>query len=174
MVLEKNHRVKLMRGFGMAITTKDNQIILKNGKHFYEKQHEIESYFPTKFPYERLVISGKGIISTDAIKSLSKNNVNVILTDSFGNVTSSFNSPMVSCIGSRNRMNQYDTFRDDIKTTYLQRQLLHSKFQSQINFLSSLDEDCRKVIPQLKSLQRIIPNYSSRKFDFIKKTWKVC
>ena len=81
---------------------------------------------------------------------------------------------MVSGIGSRNRMNQYDTFRDDIKTTYLQRQLLHSKFQSQINFLSSLDEDCRKVIPQLKSLQRIIPNYSSRKFDFIKKTWKVC
>ena len=93
MFLEKNHRVKLMRGFGMAITTKDNQIILKNGKHFYEKQHEIESYFPTKFPYERLVISGKGIISTDAIKTLSKNNVNVILTDSFGNVTSSFNSP---------------------------------------------------------------------------------
>ena len=163
MLLEKNHRVKLMRGFGMAITTKDNQIILKNGKHFYEKQHEIESYFPTKFPYERLVISGKGIISTDAIKSLSENNVNVILTDSFGSVTSSFNSPMVSGIGSRNRINQYDTFRDESKTTYLQRQLLHSKFQSQINFLSSLDEDCRKVIAQLKSLQRIIPNYSSRK-----------
>lgn len=162
MSFEKNHRVKLMRGFGMAITTKDNQIILKNGKHFYEKQHKIESYFPTKFPYERLVISGKGIISTDAIKSLSKNNVNVILTDSFGNVVSSFNSPMVSGIGSRNRMNQYDTFRDDIKTTYLQRQLLHSKFQSQINFLSSLDEDSRKVIAQLKSLQRLIPNYSLR------------
>ena len=163
MPFEKNHRVKLLRGFGMAITTKDNQIILKNGKHFYEKQHEVESYFPTKFPYERLVISGKGIISTDAIKSLSENNVNVILTDSFGNVTSSFNFPMVSLVGSRNRMNQYDTFRDESKTTYLQRQLLHSKFESQINFLSSLDEDCKKIISQLKTLQRSIPNYSLRK-----------
>jgi len=86
-----------------------------------------------------------------------------MLTDSFGNVASSFNSPMVSGIGSRNRMNQYDMFRDDTKTAYLQRQLLHSKFKSQINFLSSLDEDCRKVISQLKSLQRIIPNYSLRK-----------
>ena len=37
MPFEKNHRVKLMSGFGMAITTKDNQIILKNGKHFYDK-----------------------------------------------------------------------------------------------------------------------------------------
>jgi len=119
--------------------------------------------FSHKISYERLVISGKGIISTDAIKLLSKNNVNVILTDSFGNVTSSFNSPMISGVGSRNRMNQYDTFRDDVKTTYLQRQLLHSKFQSQINFLSSLDDDCRQVIAQLKSLQRLIPNYSSRK-----------
>ena len=164
MLLEKNHRVKLMRGFGMTITTKDNQIILKNGKHFYEKQHEIESYFPTKFPYERLVISGKGTILTDAIKSLSENNVNIILTDSFGSVTSSFNSPMVSGIGSRNRMNQYDTFRDDTKTAYLQRQLLHSKFKSQINFLFSLDEDCRKVITQLKSLQRIITKNHSKLF----------
>ena len=47
----------------MAISTKNNQIILKNGKHFYENSHEIESYFPSKFPYERLVISGKEITS---------------------------------------------------------------------------------------------------------------
>ena len=117
MPFEKNHRVKLMSGFGMAITTKDNQIILKNGKHFYEKDHQIESHYPSKFPYERLVISGKGILSTDAIKSLSENNVNVILTDSYGNPVSSLNFPMVSGIGSRNRMNQYDTFRDEAKTT---------------------------------------------------------
>ncbi|MDF2429864.1 MAG: CRISPR-associated endonuclease Cas1, partial [Nitrosopumilus sp.] len=125
----------------MAITTKDSQIILKNGKHFYEKDHQIESHYPSKFPYERLVISGKGILSTDAIKSLSENNVNLIFTDSYGNPVSSLNFPMVSGIGSRNRMNQYDTFRDIAKTTYLQRQLLYSKFQSQIHFLSSLKED---------------------------------
>ena len=163
MPLEKNHRVKLLRGYGMAISTKNNQIILKNGKHFYEKDHEIESYFPKKFPYERLVISGKGMLSTDAIKTLSENNVNVILTDSFGSLVSSINFPMVSGIGSRNRMAQYDTFRDEVKSPYLQRQLLHSKLQSQINFLSSLDNDCTKVILHLKSLQKIIPNLTLRR-----------
>ena len=60
-------------------------------------------------------------------------------------------------------MNQYDTFRDIAKITYLQRQLLDSKFQSQINFLSSLNEDCKKVISVLKEQQRQIPNYSLRK-----------
>lgn len=157
------HRVKLLRGYGMGITLKDNQIILKNGKHFYEKDHEIETYFPSRFPYERIVISGKGMISTESIKALSENNVNVILTDSFGNAVSSFNFPMISGIGSRNRMNQYATFRDEAKITYLQRQLLEAKFQSQINFLSSLKEDSKKMISSLKTLQRDIPNYSLRK-----------
>ena len=106
MPFAKTHRVKLLRGFGMSITIQDNQIVLKNGKHFYENSHEIESYFPSKFPYERLIISGRGIISTDAIKSLSENNINVILTDSFGNPVSSFNFLMVSGIGSRNRIGQ--------------------------------------------------------------------
>ncbi len=162
MSFTKTHRVKLLRGFGMSITIHDNQIILKNGKHFYENSHEIESYFPSKFPYERIIISGRGVISTDAIKLLSEHNINVILTDSFGNPVSFFNFPMVSGIGSRNRIGQYDTFRDESKISYLQRQLLHSKFKSQIYFLSNLDEDCRMVISQLKSLQRLIPNYSLR------------
>ncbi len=163
MPFEKNHRVKLMSGYGMAITTKDNQIILKNGKHFYEKDHQIESHYPSKFPYERLVISGKGILSTDAIKSLSENNVNVILTDSYGNPVSSLNFPMVSGIGSRNRMNQYDTFRDEAKITYLQRQLLEAKFQSQIDFLCTLKEDSAKMISLLKLLIQNIPNCNLRK-----------
>jgi len=102
MALNKNHHVKLLRGFGLSIITKENQIILKNGKHFYEKEHEIESYFPKKFPYERLVISGKGMLSTEAIKTLSENNVNVIITDSFGSLIASINLPRVSGIGSRN------------------------------------------------------------------------
>ena len=157
------HRVKLLRGYGMGITLKDNQIVLKNGKHFYEKEHEIESYFPSRFPYERIVISGKGMISTESIKVLSENNVNLIFTDSYGNPVSSLNFPMVSGIGSRNRIGQYDTFRDIGKTTYLQRQLLDSKFQSQINFLSSLKEDSKKMVSLLKSLQRDIPNCDLRK-----------
>ncbi len=101
-----NHRVKLLRGYGMCITLKDNQIVLKNGKHFYEKEHEVETYFPSRFPYERIIVSGNGILSTTAIKTLSENNINLIFTDSYGHPISTLNFPMVSGIGSRNRMNQ--------------------------------------------------------------------
>ena len=38
MPLDQKHRVKLLRGYGMSITAKDNQIVLKNGKHIYEKE----------------------------------------------------------------------------------------------------------------------------------------
>ncbi len=163
MLSSQKHRVKLLRGYGMGITTKDNQVVLKNGKHFYEKEHQIESYFPSKCPYERIVISGNGILSTTAIKALSENNINLIFTDSYGNPVSSLNFPMVSGIGSRNRMNQYDTFRDEAKITYLQRQLLEAKFQYQINFLCTLKEDSAKMITLLKLLQRDIPNCNLRK-----------
>ncbi len=157
------HRVKLLRGYGMTITTKDNQVILKNGKHIYEKDHEIEAYFPSNLPYERLVISGNGVLSTTAIKILSENNVNLIFTDSYGNPVGSLNFPMVSLVGSRNKMSQYDTFRDQAKKDYLQKQILKAKFESQIKFLNSLDEDCRKVILILKSNIREIPNSDSRR-----------
>ena len=112
---DKIHRVKLLRGYGVGISLKGNQIVLKNGKHFYEKEHKVESYFPSRFPYERIVISGNGILSTQAIKTLSEHNVNLIFTDSYGNPVSSLNFPMVSLVGSQNRMGQYDTFRNNIK-----------------------------------------------------------
>ena len=157
------HRVKLLRGYGLSITTKDNQVILKNGKHIYEKDHTIEAYFPSNLPYERLVISGNGVLSTTAIKTLSENNVNLIFTDSYGNPVSSLNFPMVSLVGSQNKMGQYDTFRDQAKKDYLQKQILKAKFESQIKFLNSLDEDCRKVVSILKSNIREIPNSDTRR-----------
>jgi CRISP-associated protein Cas1 len=160
---DKIHRVKLLRGYGVGISLKGNQIVLKNGKHFYEKEHKVESYFPSRFPYERIVISGNGILSTQAIKTLSEHNVNLIFTDSYGNPVSSLNFPMVSLVGSQNRMGQYDTFRNNIKKDYLQRQILKAKFESQIRFLNSLGEDCRKVISILQQTIREIPNSDTRR-----------
>jgi CRISP-associated protein Cas1 len=163
MLHDKIHRVKLLRGYGMGISLKDNQIVLKNGKHFYEKEHQVEAHFPSRFPYERIVISGNGILSTQAIKTLSEHNVNLILTDSYGNPVSSLNFPMVSLVGSQNKIGQYDTFRDDTKKEYLQRQILKAKLESQVRFLSTLDEDCRKVISTLKQTIQEIVNSNTRR-----------
>lgn len=65
---QKNHyNVKLLRGYGVAISLKDNKITLRNGTDVFG-HGEKEEWFATKIPYEKIVISGKGYVSTEAIK----------------------------------------------------------------------------------------------------------
>jgi CRISP-associated protein Cas1 len=138
---KKNHyNVKVLRGYASSITLKANKVCLKDGRDPFTGLQEIEAWFVTQIPYERIVIAGKGYVSTDAIQLLSEHNVNVILLDSFGNLVSNMCKVMVSDTATSYRMGQYDTFRDPEKVLLLQKQLLHSKLQSQIEFFKSLEK----------------------------------
>ena len=67
----KNHyNLKLLRGYGVSINIKHNKIILKNGSHDITGESEKEEWFVTKIPYEKIVISGRGYVSTEAISLL--------------------------------------------------------------------------------------------------------
>lgn len=46
---------------------------LKNGVSPFSDSREIESWLVTKIPYEKIVISGKGYVSTLAMKVLTEN-----------------------------------------------------------------------------------------------------
>ena len=93
----KNHyNVKLLRGYGVSISLKENKIHLKNGTDVLSGKSETESWFITQLPYEKIVISGKGYVSTDAISLLNQNNINVILTDTYGNPISFMNLGILS------------------------------------------------------------------------------
>ena len=50
-----------------------------NGDPFSEPT--IERHFVKQMPYEKIVVSGKGFISTEALSLLSENYRNVILLD---------------------------------------------------------------------------------------------
>lgn len=119
---KKNHyNVKLLRGYGCSIRMKGNKIVLRGGANPFSGEAETEEWFVTQIPYERLVISGKGYVSTDAIGVLSGHNVNVILLDSFGNLITNMCKTMSSDTGTKHRIAQYDTFRDPEKVLYLQK-----------------------------------------------------
>lgn len=153
---QRNHyNVKLLRGYGVSINIKGNQIILKNGQHDITGQSEKEEWFVSKIPYEKIVISGKGYVSTEAISILNQNNINVILTDTYGNPVSFMNGGMVSNTAIKYRMSQYDTFRDPVKVLHLQKWILKEKIQSQINFFKSLEnpelQDCISKLEQYHS-----------------------
>ncbi|NDB90671.1 MAG: CRISPR-associated endonuclease Cas1, partial [Thaumarchaeota archaeon] len=112
----KNHyNVKLLRGYGISVSLKDNQIHLKDGTDILTGKSETESWFITQLPYEKIVISGKGYVSTEALKLLNQNYRNVILTDTYGKPVSFMNGMMESLTATKYRMAQYDTFRDPAK-----------------------------------------------------------
>lgn len=165
---KKNHyNVKLLRGYGVSINLKDNRIILKNGQHDITGKSETEEYFVTRMPYEKIVISGRGYVSTDAIKLLSEKNVNVILTDTYGNPVSTMNGVMSSATSTRYRMGQYDTFRDPDKVKYLRRKLLADKIESQINFFKSLEKpELYQAISKLEQYKNQVENLTELK-DFL-------
>src|SRR5919198_3082375 len=132
---KKNHyNVKLLKGYGASISLKNNKVCLKGGRDIFTGQQEIEDWFVTQIPYERIVIAGKGYVSTDAIQLLTDYNINVILLDSFGNLVCNMSRVMVSDIATKYRTGQYDTFRNPEKVLQLQKQSLHAKQLFKISF----------------------------------------
>ncbi|MGH2612857.1 MAG: CRISPR-associated endonuclease Cas1, partial [Rhabdochlamydiaceae bacterium] len=152
--------------YGVAISLKDNKITLRNGTDVFGHA-EKEEWFVTRMPYEKIVISGKGYVSTEAIKLLSEKNVNVILTDTYGNPVSSMNGIMSSHTSTRYRMGQYDTFRDPVKVQHLRRKLLSDKLDSQINFFKSLEKpELYEAVSKLGQYQKQIGHLTELK-DFL-------
>jgi CRISP-associated protein Cas1 len=109
----KNHyNVKLLRGYGASISLRNHKVCLKGGKDVFTGQQDVEEWFITQIPYERIVIAGKGYVSTDAIQLLTDHNINVILLDSFSKLVANMNNIMASPTGTNYRIGQYDTFRN--------------------------------------------------------------
>ncbi len=132
---KNNHyNIKFLKGYGFSIKVKDSKIILTNNYDPFSKP-EIESWYINNMPYEKIVLSGKGYITTEALSLLSNNNRNVILLDTFGKPTTYLNPARESLTATQYRMAQYDTFRDETKREYLARQIILAKKKSQLQLL---------------------------------------
>jgi len=156
---QKSHfDIKVLRGYGSKIFVKNQRIVLQNGIDVFTKKQEIEEYVPSSLPYSRIVVIGKeGYITTKAIQLLSDYHINVIFLDLFGNFKASIHEVMSSFVGYKRRMGQYDTFRDHSKVLYLQRQLIISRLESQINFVK--DDSIRLKLKKFQNLVLHAKNY---------------
>jgi CRISPR-associated protein Cas1 len=77
---KRNHyNVKFLKGYGFSVKLKDSKLILTNGLSPFSETQEKEEWFITNLPYEKIVLSGKGYISTEALALLNQNNRNLIL-----------------------------------------------------------------------------------------------
>ena len=139
----KNHyNVKLLQGYWVSVSLKNNKICLRNGTDVLSGKSEVEEWFVTKLPYEKIIVSGRGYISTEAIKLLCDSNKNVILTDVYGHPISFINGVMASLTGTKYRIAQYDTFRNPEICVQLSRIMVKEKICSQIRFLELTNFRC--------------------------------
>lgn len=154
-----HYNVKLLRGYGVSISVKDSKIILKDGQHDITGESQKEEWFVNRLPYEKIVISGKGFISTEALSLLNQHNRNVILTDTFGKPISFMSGMMDSLTATKYRMAQYDAFRDRVKCQILARKIVRQKIESQIDFLKSTNNELVKDgISKLENYLELIKN----------------
>ena len=89
MTLKNRHNhynVKFLKGYGFSIKVKNSKIVMKNCFDPF-KEPEVEEWYVKNMPYEKIVLSGKGYISTEALGLLSENNRNLILLDTYGKPT---------------------------------------------------------------------------------------
>ena len=64
---QNHYNIKFLKGYGFSISVKDSKIILKNTSDPF-KEPEIEKWYVNNMPYEKIVMSGKGYISTSCVR----------------------------------------------------------------------------------------------------------
>jgi CRISP-associated protein Cas1 len=148
---KKHSSVKFLKGYGHSISVKDSKIILKDCHDPFSPPH-IESWFIEHMPYYRIILQGKGYISTDAISLLSDHNRSVMVLDTRGNTVSLSHGLKDSFTATKYRMAQYDAFRDVTKCNYLSKQIIQAKIHSQIQFLKSTNRP--DVVGGILKMQR--------------------
>jgi len=131
---QNHYNVKFLKGYGHSISVKNSKIILKDCHDPFSEPTQ-EEWFVKNMPYEKIVLSGKGYVSTEALSLLSENNRNVILLNTYGKPVTFCNGMMDSLTTTKYRMAQYDTFRDESKRCYLVRQIISAKKDSQLKLL---------------------------------------
>ena len=58
--------VDFLEDFGFSVKLKDNHLVLTNGYDPFSEKQEKEEWFIPNLPYEKIIVSGKGYISTEA------------------------------------------------------------------------------------------------------------
>jgi len=175
---QNHYNVKFLKGYGHSISVKNSKIILKSN-HDPFSPTEIEEWFIKNMPYEKIILSGKGYVSSEALSLLSQNNRNVILLDSYGKPVTFMNGMMDSLTATKYRISQYDTFRNPSKCEYLRKQIISAKKEAQLKLLKLIDSDITKLPDREASSARIywsefakfVPEkygFSSRNQSFIR------
>lgn len=148
-----------LHGYGLSVSVKNTRLSFKQGlSPFSEKQEWLE--LPsTKCTFDKVIIQGKGFVSTEALERLSESNINVMMLDKRGKLYSYFHQ-----IGGHDpliRQKQYDAFRDEKKLEFLRKWLIKQKIESQIQLFKEFVTEPKKFYSKYNEAWQISNNQKS-------------
>jgi CRISPR-associated protein Cas1 len=127
-----------LQGYGLSIKVQNTRLIFKQGITDPFEKEKIESIeLPASAcDFDKVVIQGKGYVSTEALQILAENNINVVMLDKRGKLFGYFNQirgsdPLI-------RQRQYDCFRDESRVEHLSKWILRQKLESQIQLIKEI------------------------------------
>jgi CRISPR-associated protein Cas1 len=125
-------------GFGKFIGVESNLIVVK------EKSKVVKKVKPDEL--KQLIIAGKSSISSDAIKLMLKNGVDVVLISGKGEVAGRLMHPFIGT--ARTRREQYLAYNDR-RSVILSKEFVKAKMKNQMYILSNLAKARKETKPEL-------------------------
>lgn len=148
-----------LHGYGLSVSVKNTRLSFKQGlSPFSEKQESLE--LPsTKCTFDKVIIQGKGFVSTEALERLAESNINVMMLDKRGKLYSYFHQ-----IGGHEpliRQKQYDAFRGEKKLEFLRKWLIRQKIDSQIQLFKEFVTPPKKFYSEYNKAWQVSNNQKS-------------
>src|SRR3989442_4035600 len=132
-----------LRGYGLSIKVQNSRLVFSQGIDPFSNKREQLELSSNACPFDKVVIQGKGYVSTEALERLAESNINVVMLDKRGKLYSYFHK-----IGGHEpliRQNQYDTFRDPAKLEFLRKWIVSEKIRSQIQLFKEFVAGPKRV-----------------------------
>ena len=144
----------LLSGYGCSIKVKDTRLVFSQGTQVFsnEKREVIETSVRA-CNFDKVIIQGKGYVSTEALQVLAENNISVVMLDKRGKLFSYFNQ--ISSSEPLIRQRQYDAFRDEEKADTLRKWIVSERITSQIELFKELKVDSKIITKMESSFSRL-------------------
>src|SRR2546426_4252510 len=156
-------KTMFLSGYGLSVSVKNTRLVFKQGLHPFSKNREVLGLPASACQFDKVIIQGRGYVSTEALERLAESNINVIMLDKRGKLYSYFHQ-----IGGHEpliRQNQYDAFRDPVKLESLRKWLVSQKIESQINLFEEFIADPQHTYNSYNKKWQICNNQTSMNYS---------
>jgi CRISP-associated protein Cas1 len=77
-----------LTGYGLSVNVKNTRLVFRQGTDPFSKNRQVLEIPASACDFDKVVIQGRGYVSTEALEGLAEGNINVIMLDKRGRLYS--------------------------------------------------------------------------------------